>query len=321
MRVIVYGVGAIGGVVATALAHSGREVVGIARGARLAAIRSGGLNLRHPEGTLHAKFEGAASAQEIVWAPDDMIVLAVKGQDSLAALEDLRVAGVVEQPIFCAQNGVANERAALRYFPNVHGINVMLPAQYMTPGETIAWCNPHFGNFDIGRFPSGVDGADEALAEALTAAGIGGYPQDEVMAFKYGKLLMNLGNIVEAALGRRAKTDDLSEHLRAEGRAVLEAAGIAWHDVGPSDPRRALMVAGQVPGATRIGGSTSQSLARAAGSVETDYLNGEIVLLARLHGVPAPANAYVLSLAARLARETAGVGSMTRAELCEGMGI
>ena len=50
----------------------------------------------------------------------------------------------------------------------------------------------------------------------------------------------------------------------------------------------------------RTGGSSTQSLARGTGSIETDWLNGEIVLLGRLHGVPMPANAYFLGLGARL---------------------
>ena len=321
MRIIVYGVGAVGGVIATALAHTGQEVIGVARGARLAAIRETGLTLRNPERTIHARFEGAACAQDIEFRPDDAILLVIKGQDNITALEDLRAAGVTDQPVFCAQNGVANEAMALRYFPNVHGINVMLPAQYTSPGETIAWCSPNYGNFDIGRYPQGVDDADNALADALTPAGIGGYPQAEVMAYKYGKLILNLGNIVEAALGRDVDSADISAHLRAEGSAVLDAAGIDWRDVFVSDPRRDLMKNGTVEGVTRIGGSTSQSLARAAGSVETDFLNGEICYLGRLHGVATPANDFVTRLAARLARDKIQTGAITREELARGIGL
>jgi 2-dehydropantoate 2-reductase len=39
-----------------------------------------------------------------------------------------------------------------------------------------------------------------------------------------------------------------------------------------------------------LAGSTWQSLERGAGTVEVDWLNGEIVLLGRLHGVPTPVN-------------------------------
>ena len=60
------------------------------------------------------------------------------------------------------------------------------------------------------------------------------------------------------------------------------------------------------------GGSSTQSLARGTGSIETDYLNGEIVLLGRLHGVPVPANAYFVGLSARLVRDRAKPGSAPR---------
>ncbi len=162
---------------------------------------------------------------------------------------------------------------------------------------------------------------DKALATALTPAGIGGYPQAEVMAFKYGKLVLNLGNIAEAALGREVDAGDISERLRAEGRAVLDAAQIDWRDVYVSDPRRDLMKNGTVEGVHRLGGSTSQSLARAAGSVETDFLNGEICYLGRLHGIATPANDFVTRLAARMARDKSKTGTMTFDELARGVGL
>ena len=318
MRYVVYGVGAVGGVVAATLTRAGQEVIGIARGARLAALKEG-MTLRSPAGTTRVRFACVGQAAEIGLRPDDAVILTVKGQDTAAALADLRGAGLEDQPLFCAQNGVANERAALRLFPNVHAINVMLPAEYMSPGETVACCSPDFGIFDIGRYPQGTDAADEALAAALTPGGIGGHPAPDVMAFKYGKLIINLANIVEAALGRDADTANLSAILCAEGKEVLNQAGIAWHDVGDADPRRERMRPGEVDGQTRIGSSTSQSLARGAGTVETDYLNGEIVLLGRLHGIPTPANAYAARLAAHLAREKSPPGSVSRAEFEAGL--
>ncbi len=49
MRIIVYGVGAIGGVLAGALARSGAEVIGIARGRMLEAVQQKGLRLMSPD--------------------------------------------------------------------------------------------------------------------------------------------------------------------------------------------------------------------------------------------------------------------------------
>jgi 2-dehydropantoate 2-reductase len=65
----------------------------------------------------------------------------------------------------------------------------------------------------------------------------------------------------------------------------------------------------------RGGGSTWQSFARGTGSIETDLLNGEIVLLGRLHGVPTPANALVQRLANDAAADRRPPGSMTAADV------
>ncbi|MFD0331189.1 hypothetical protein ACFQZC_31175 [Streptacidiphilus monticola] len=70
---------------------------------------------------------------------------------------------------------------------------------------------------------------------------------------------------------------------------MLTAAGIDW----ATDEERMAVQADRmdvrpIPGYGRVGGSTWQSLSRGTGSVEADHLNGEIALLARLHGTVAP---------------------------------
>ena len=44
----------------------------------------------------------------------DVVILAVKSHQTAAALQDLRAAAPGEIPVACAQNGVANERMALK---------------------------------------------------------------------------------------------------------------------------------------------------------------------------------------------------------------
>lgn len=316
MRFIVLGVGAIGGTVAAALTSSGQEVVGIARGAQLEAIRSSGLMLHTPEGARRAHFACVAAPSDIDFRPDDVILLATKTQHTAAALDQLAAAGVTRQPVFCLQNGVENERLALRRFANVHGVTVMMPADFVTPGEVAAFGVPRHGIFDIGRFPAGSDDTDVAVADAFNAAQIAAFVVPDVMRSKYGKLLMNLGNIVDAALGPDADTKPIVARLRAEAETVLKAAGIPWRDVGASDPRRdELMRIAPIEGVTRTGSSSTQSLVRATGSIETDYLNGEIVLLGRLHGVPTPLNGWFLDLSVRMLRDGIVPGTVAREEI------
>ena len=66
-----------------------------------------------------------------------------------------------------------------------------------------------------------------------------------------------------------------------------------------------------VAGKPRGGGSTWQSIARGAGSVETDYLNGEVALLGRLHNIPTPANEALQRISQRMLRSGAAVASVS----------
>lgn len=65
--------------------------------------------------------------------------------------------------------------------------------------------------------------------------------------------------------------------------------------------RGALIQQHPVHGESRAGGSSWQSVARGATSIETDYLNGEIVLLGRRHDVPTPVNTLLGRIASQVA--------------------
>jgi 2-dehydropantoate 2-reductase len=322
LRIIVFGIGAVGGVVAAALALAGHDVLGVARGTRLQAIRDRGLTLRSHRGTHRVPLQLVSRATDITPRPDDLILLVTKSQDTFGALADLRAAGFADQPIFCVQNGVANEDMALRLFPNVHGVNVMMPAEYLEADEAICFGQPNLGIFDIGRYPWGRDTADDRLAGLLTEAGVQSFVTETIMQNKYGKLLVNLGNIVQAVLGPEVAAPEIRAALKREGVDVLARAVIPWLDVGEGDPRRgSLLSTAPIDGLGRAGNSTTQSFLRRTGSVETDYLNGEIALIARLHGTEAPLNSRATALAARLARAGGTIGAMTPEALAAELGL
>jgi len=301
MRIVVVGAGAVGGVVAANLALVGTPVVAVARGEHARVMREEGLRYESPVGTRIVELPIATSVGEIEVTDHDVFLLGVKSQDTAGVLNDLRAAGVTDQPIVCMQNGVDNERQALRLFPNVYGICVMLPADHLAPGVVRVWTAPNSGLLDIGRYPYGVDDLSVRLAATLDAATFGSIARDDIMSWKYRKLLMNLGNAVEAVCGRDAR---LVEMVRAEGETVLAAAGITVVSAEEDLARRgdALKIQPVGDEQHRAGGSTWQSLRRGTGTIETDHLTGEIVLLGRLHGVPTPANQALQQAAAEMAR-------------------
>jgi 2-dehydropantoate 2-reductase len=316
VRYIVYGLGAIGGTVAAHLVQAGADVAGVARGAHLEKIRADGLRLLTPSGSTTVRFPVADDPAALAPGPEDLVVLAVKSQDTAGALRRLIAAGR-DGAVACFQNGVANERAAARYFERVYGVVVMCPATHLEPGVVAVHSAKVPALFDVGRFAAGLDGGAEALAATLAAAGFDTRAVPDIMRWKHTKLLLNLGNAAEALTGVDAREGRLAELARREGDACLTAAGIPFASTAEDRERRGdrlddIRAAG---GQLHLGSSTWQSLARRTGSVEADWLNGEIVLLGRLAGFPTPVNALLQRLVADLAAAGGEPGSRSEDEI------
>jgi 2-dehydropantoate 2-reductase len=317
MRFVVYGAGAIGGVVGARLHQSGHDVTLIARGAHLAAIRRDGLTVLTPEDRLVLRIAAAGGPGKVQWRGDEVVLLAVKSQDTDGALGALRDAAGRGVSVVCLQNGVENERRALRLVERVYGATVMAPTAHLEPGVVEAYGTAVSGMIDVGRYPAGVDRLAEQIVAAFGESRITARAVPDTMRLKYAKLLLNLANAVDALCGAGDATAELIQRARAEGEAALAAAGIAFLDEDVSDlwGRWERIGVGEIAGRPRAGSSTWQSLQRGAGSLETDYLNGEIVLVGRLHGVPTPVNAALCTAAARAVRDRATPGSVPVADV------
>jgi 2-dehydropantoate 2-reductase len=325
MRYIIIGAGAVGGTIGGRLFDRGHEVVLVARGAHLDALRAHGLRLETPEGASTRPVAAAGRPADVDLRVGDVLLLTVKTQDAAAVLTEwawqpVRGGTVAAEslPVVCAQNGVASERMALRCFRHVYGMCVWLPATHLEPGTVQAQGAPLAGLLHLGRYPSGTDATVARISADLAASRFLAPVSANVMRWKYGKLLTNLNNAIEAVCGRGAGDEvaDLSRRARAEGTAVLKAAGLAYASQQESaDLRGDRVQIKPVNGAERGGGSSWQSLTRGTGSIEADFLNGEIVLLGREHGVPTPANELLQRLANQAARGGRAPGSVTPGEV------
>ena len=342
MRYIIIGAGAVGGTIGGCLFQAGHEVVLVARGAHLDALRGDGLRLATPRGTEVLPIPAVSGPSEVELRRDDVLILATKTQDAaalqadwawqpVAAAADGAVAAEVV-PVVCAQNGVASERFALRRFQHVYCMYVWLPATHLEPGTVEAQGAPLAGLLQVGRYPAGTDSMAGRIGEDLTKSRFLAPVSADVMRSKYAKLLDNLNNAIEALCGRehtgfgsQPQSEDAAElyhRTRAEGTAALRAAGIAH-----ASRAELAEVMGdhirieQVNGSPRSGGSSWQSLTRGTGTIEADFLNGEIVLLGRLYGVPTPVNEALQWLANRAAAEHRVPGFMTPAQVLAVAGV
>lgn len=311
MRYIIIGAGAVGGTVGGLLHENGSEVVLVARGAHHDALRTHGLRLTTPEGARTLRIPVVAGPADLEPCPDDVLIVAVKIQDAAAAL-DAWAGRWREHPVVCAQNGVEGERLALRRFADVYGMCVWLPSTHLEPGRVTAPCAPYTGFLHLGRYPSGADETARLISADLEKGPFRAPVTEDVMRWKYAKLLDNLANAVEALSGpiEAEAARQVCAWGREEGRAVFAAAGIdAVGEEEQGTARGGLMQVQPIEG-ERHGGSSWQSLARGTGSIEADYLNGEVVLLGRRFGVPTPVNALLQEYAATAVREGHAPGAL-----------
>jgi 2-dehydropantoate 2-reductase len=313
VRFVVFGAGAIGGAIGAGLHRAGADVTLIARGAHGEAIAHEGLTLHTPRERRVLRIPVVGDPAGVHWREDHVVLLTTKSQDTAGALAGLASAAPPTVAVVCAQNGIENERLALRLFPRVYGAVVVVPAAHLDPGVVCAYGLQPAGVIDVGRYVRGVDERAAEIASALRAAGFDSEARADVMRHKHAKLISNLANAVDAICGPEAAGAQLVGLARAEGRAVLSAAGLELvaEELDAVRARSRRLEWGLIAGESWPGSSTMQSLARGAGTVESDYLNGEIVLRGRLAGVPTPVNALLQALVNEMARERRRPGWMT----------
>ena len=323
MRFVVVGAGAIGGAVGGRLFQQGYDVTLVARGEHGRALQSG-LTLESPTETATLPIPAVSDPGQLPWdewAEDTVVLLAVKGQHTDHALSQL-AAAPPDTPVVCMQNGVENERRVLRHFANTFAMCVMCPASQLRPGVVQVHSTPVSGMLDLGRYPAGLDARAQEIADAIASTAFQSIARPDIMRWKHRKLLMNLANAVEALCGSEGRFSPLAKAAQREGADVLSAAGIDVATPEEDRERRAdFLRLDRTSSGEWQGGSSWQSLARGAGSIEAEFLNGEIVLLGNQLGVPTPVNALLQRVAVRAAAEGAPPGLWTVAELSRLAGV
>jgi 2-dehydropantoate 2-reductase len=288
---VILGAGAIGAGVGGLLWDSGADVLLVARGAHGRAMAESGLDLRLPAGPRRLRVPVGRVAD---LRPDDLVVLATMGQDTLAAVASLPP----EVPLASFQNGLA-PLEALQGRPVVAAM-LYVPAERRAPGVVALAGSPAPGAIFLGRWPTGILGPEDELAAALRAAGFRAEVFEDIAPWIRAKALTNLGGIF-AALCDEPPTD-LVDATVEEARACFRAEGTAVIADHVFDERIGPMEVVAVDGLPRVGGSTRHALAR-GDRLETDSLHGYFIRLGEAVGVPTPTNAALVALAERATAE------------------
>jgi len=134
MKIAVFGAGGIGGYFGARLAAGGGDVHLIARGAHLAALRSGGLRIVSANGDLQLELPATDRPEDI--GSSDVVLFCVKSTDTAEAAKRLEPLMKESTAVITLQNGVDNEETIAEFVapPHVVGGVAYILATITEPG-------------------------------------------------------------------------------------------------------------------------------------------------------------------------------------------
>ena len=240
MTITVYGAGAIGGVTGAALARSGQDVLLVDRAEdHVTAMNAHGLTIDRREGSTTVPVR--AITPGALGSGLELVLLAVKSQDTPAALEVLAPRLAPGGAIVSLQNGLNEERIAAAVGERrTVGCLVNWAADWTAPGRIL---HGGTGAFVLGELDGRVSDRVERLGKLLDAVAptrvstnILGYTWAKHV---YGALLIATAVVdahVYEVVERSPEVQRMLVALVVENMAVAEAAGIRLEAFDEYDP-------------------------------------------------------------------------------------
>jgi 2-dehydropantoate 2-reductase len=309
-RIAIYGAGMVGNYLGGRL-HAHARVRLIARPHVAARLSEHGLTVSDLHG--YRQYVPVA-ALDVATQPGavrdaDAVLVTVKSASTMQAAHELADALTPGTLVISFQNGVHNTADLRAALPHCRVLAGMIPFNVTQP--TLA----HFHQGSSGALMVERSSAlTPALLAAFGASGLALQQCDDMQAVLWAKLLINLNNPLNALSGLPLR-EELAKRawrqclalLQQEGLHVLQAAGIrpaqltalparwlptvlAWPD--------ALFhrIAARMLAIDPLARSSMWDDLQAGRRTEVDYINGEIVALAKSKGMRAPMNACMVAL-------------------------
>jgi 2-dehydropantoate 2-reductase len=240
MRIAVWGAGAIGGITGAALARAGQEVLLVdINEAHVAAMKQHGLHIEDPAGDWHTRVEAATPDE--VRGPLGMVLLAVKGQATSGALDQIVPRLTDRSLIVSLQNGLNEEIIAARIGADrTIGCLVNWAADWIAPGRI--QFGGH-GSFLVGEL-DGVMTARVASLASLLSIAMPAKVTDNIWGYLWAKTcfgaLLFATALTDEAIHEVVERSFDIQHmlvlLVAEGMAVARAAGVRLESFDEYEP-------------------------------------------------------------------------------------
>ncbi len=290
MRIAIMGSGGIGGLCGARLVKAGADVIFIARGAHLEAMRQDGLRLESALGDVTLE-EVQVTDRVSASAPADIILFTVKGPDTDAAIEIIAPIVVPATGIICFQNGVAGiDKLAHRF-----GKSAVMPGSTVTTA-TIA--SPgvirHAGTsnaFTFGEWNGALSERAKAFQVLAQKAGLNmqlsaNPPQDVWWKLVGAAAGMSATCLSRLPLRTCAETEGTRQHMIEIMREVIAVARARGVEVPADSIERILNICVTLDPNWKTSMLTDLEAGRV---IEADSVFGAVYRMGLELGVPTPA--------------------------------
>lgn len=304
MRVLVFGLGALGTVYSCLLKKMGHEIVGFDRAPVVDKIKENGVRVEGIWGDHIDHLDKlVTSVADIENEKFDMVILTVKSYETKEVAQQIKTLIGPDTYLLLAQNGYGNYEAAAAYVPEER----IILGRVIFGAETLEWGHSRVtviaDDVLLGSPAHLIDiHILEDLARMFSGAGIPTRASEEVMQYVWGKIIYNsalnpLGAILEVAYGQLAanvNSKRLMDAIIEEIFAVLAAIDqpTPWAD---AEAYKQAFYGQMIPPTVMHHASMLQDILRGR-RTEIDALNGAVVELGRTFGVKTPVNEVVVNM-------------------------
>jgi len=301
-HILIYGTGAVGLGIASALLNTNSVVLTlIARPKTASALKAGGLFRTGIFGDFSASPSSFSVFSCLGEIPSDskygLILVCTKSFDSAFAAQDLHKHKYIlkdTSAIVLFQNGWGNAEVFAEYFPQKMIYNARVITGFTRTAPNTVTITVHADSIRIGSLFIDDLTAVKPLVKLIDAGGIPCAVTSSVEKDLWAKMLYNcalnpLGAVLGVEYGKLAEQPEtrlIMDNIIKETFAVISAAGFSTHWETPNDFIE-IFYSKLVPDTAAHKSSTLQDIL-AGKKTEIDALTGQVIFLAEKHKIDVP---------------------------------
>jgi len=304
MKILIFGLGALGTVFATSLKSHGHTVFGFTKEKYINQFKGKKLKIQGLFGNKEAQLNDIFTETEQIKNKDlDLIIVSVKAYDTQTAINQIKPVIGEKTLVLLAQNGYGNYEIASSILGKERVIlsRIIFGAKVIEPG--IAEVTVFADDIVIGQPDKAI--SEEKLIEIAKIFNEAGLPtkvSQDVYAILWDKILYNsalnpLGAILECSYGTLAEHEETRKIMNKIVEEIFTVAKIKKIKLNWKDYKEYLQHFYEklVPPTAKHFPSMYYDIKQGK-KTEIDALNGAIVKLAKEFNLPVPVNETITNL-------------------------